>query len=127
MKKFGWTKRKIYRADNDFVSSITLMNKDITLGGADITQEYIIKDSDIVEIDNTIELLEQYFSGGSLMPKSTKNSHQAILEEAEAESGWQNSIMDGLRYVGGEETTKMLNNMETSKANISMMTSAPGF
>ena len=59
------------------------------------------------------------------MPQSTKNRHQAILEEAEAESGWQNSIMDGLRYVGGEETTKMLNNMETSKANISMMTSAP--
>ena len=49
-----------------------------------------------------------------------------MVEEAEIESGWQNSIMDGLRYVGGEETTKLLNNMETSKANISMVTTAPG-
>ena len=78
LKNIGWDKRRIYRADNDFVSSITLMNKDIMLGGADITQEYIIKDSDINEIDKTIELLEKYFEGGSLMPKNIKNRQQGL-------------------------------------------------
>ena len=71
LKNIGWNERKIYRADNDFVSNITLMNKNITLGG-DITKEYIIKDVDVNEINKIIELLEDYFSKGSLMPKSTK-------------------------------------------------------
>ena len=31
------------------------------LGGADITQEYIIKDSDINEIDKTIETFRKIF------------------------------------------------------------------
>ena len=105
LKNIGWNERKIYRADNDFVSNITLMNKNITLGG-DITKEYIIKDVDVNEINKIIELLEDYFSKGSLMPKSTKSRHTALVEEAEIQRSWENSIMSGLRYVG---TKKLIN------------------
>ena len=144
-----WENRYIYIKKDDFKVSINLAGKENKLNGGKVGLQHagapltsqertrqqeeeientiglgntlLISDDDVKVIDDTIKLLEEYFSKGSLEATSSKNRNAAIHTEKEAENWVKQTLEDGLRMIGSEKLNELLNEMDNVKAETSIV------